>query len=80
MIARLVRDCSLDIENLERVECQPTVMPFGICQTGDRIEDGLLDVPARTDCHYDVLMLMMFRHRLLLARLGGPTPHQCCIP
>jgi hypothetical protein len=49
MIARFVPDRSLDIENLIRVECQTAVVPFGICQTGDRIEDSLVDGPARTD-------------------------------
>ena len=48
MIARLVPDRSFDIENLERVECQAAVVPLGICQTGDRIEDCLVNGPART--------------------------------
>jgi hypothetical protein len=76
MIARLVPDRSLDIENLIGVECQTAVVPFGICQTGDRIKDGLIDGPARTNRHYDVLMLMMFRHEFLPENLRSATSRQ----
>jgi hypothetical protein len=74
MIARLVPDRSLYIENLERVECQGAVVPLGIRQTGNRIEDPFVDGLARTDCHHDVLMLMMLRHEFLLERVLRSNP------
>jgi len=73
MIAGFVRDCSLDIENLESVECQTTVMPLRICQTGNGIEDGLFDILARTDSNYRMLMLVMF-HEFLPESLRSATP------
>jgi hypothetical protein len=71
VVAQLVSDRSLDIENLERVECQTAVVTVRISETRDRIEDCLIDVRPGADCRDDVLMLMVFRHEFLLELSGA---------
>jgi len=65
MIAGLMPDRPLDIENLKRIECQATMVPLRIRQTGDRIENRSVDALTRTHRHDYVLMQMMFRHEFL---------------
>jgi hypothetical protein len=57
MFTGFVADRSLDIQNLKGVKGQVAVMALRVGQTGDCVEDGLIDAFARSDCHGDMLML-----------------------
>jgi hypothetical protein len=81
VIALFVRNCPLDLDELERIEDQGAVMTLWVGQAGDCIEDRLINGVARTGRHHDVLVLMMFRHEvpprvsILLAELPLHPSH-----